>query len=405
MFDATNLWKQRLKLYINELRKYGRYIFNDHLKLVLFIGLGFGAYFYQKWLSTLNDDFPASIVIAIVLGLFLATGSVHTLLKGGDIVFLLPVEEKLRSYFQRAFVFSYLVSLISLLLGIVLIIPLYWHFYHFSSVTSWLLFLGLVVVKGWNLYLSHSFLYLKESMLGSFDFIIRFVCMASLVYFTLQLAFVGITITIGVMIVYAIFLLAGMKGKLFKWEKGIENDVKKIQLFYRVANMFTDIPHLKQTVKRRKMLDVFATKGDFKQRNVYHYLFSRTFLRSSDYLGLYIRLLAIGAVGMFIIPLTYTEVFVSLFFLYLIGFQLMPMWKHHDSLLWLHIYPISEGEKQKAFTRLMMLLLGIGAIIFAIISLFSSGKIIVSLLVLLVGIGFSLLFARYYMPTRMKEEI
>lgn len=404
MFNSEQLWRQRLHLYLNELRKYGRYIFNDHLKLVLFLGFGFGAYFYQGWLQTLSPAFRADLVIGCILGLMLTMGSVHTLLKEGDRIFLLPLEKKLRKYFQQAFLLSYFISLLPLLLGIVLVLPLYWHFYSFSSITSICFFLGLVVLKGWNLYLSHQWLYIEEASWHLFDFVFRFFIMSGVIYFTLHGQLAMVVGIVCVLIMYALFLIKGASGHLFKWEKAIASDVKKMQFFYRIANMFTDIPHMKQTVKRRKVLDVFTVKAINEQENVYEYLFSRTFLRSSDYLGLFFRLVVIGGIGMFIVPFPYTEGIISVFFLYLIGFQLIPMWKHHESMLWLSIYPIEIETKHHAFLKLIRRILIIGSMVLALFALFSSKSWLVGIVVLLVNSMFSFLFARYYVPNRIKKN-
>ncbi|WP_143255552.1 ABC transporter permease, partial [Anoxybacillus ayderensis] len=37
MIDGKQLWKQRMIAHMAEVRRYGRYMFNDHLLLVLFI--------------------------------------------------------------------------------------------------------------------------------------------------------------------------------------------------------------------------------------------------------------------------------------------------------------------------------------------------------------------------------
>jgi len=63
---------------------------------------------------------------------------------------------------------------------------------------------------------------------------------------------------------------------------------------YRIANMFVDVPALKERVSRRKWLDfVLSMIGE---KRTYLYLYTRTFLRSGNYFGLYMRLLVIGGV-------------------------------------------------------------------------------------------------------------
>ena len=45
------------------------------------------------------------------------------------------------------------------------------------------------------------------------------------------------------------------RNKGIKWEFLIEQDERRMTAFYRLANMFTDVPKLKNKVKRREWLD------------------------------------------------------------------------------------------------------------------------------------------------------
>ena len=45
------------------------------------------------------------------------------------------------------------------------------------------------------------------------------------------------------------------KKKSFKWELHIEDEIRRKQRFYRIANLFTDVPHLRKQAKRRAYLD------------------------------------------------------------------------------------------------------------------------------------------------------
>ena len=72
--------------------------------------IGAGAYYYQQWLQTLTTSFPTALVMAVLIGLVLTAGSIQTLLKA-DLVYLLPVEEKLKPYFTKAFLFTFMIQL------------------------------------------------------------------------------------------------------------------------------------------------------------------------------------------------------------------------------------------------------------------------------------------------------
>ena len=84
------------------------------------------------------------------------------------------------------------------------------------------------------------------------------------------------------------------KEKGLKWKYLIDQDERRMTSFYRLANLFTDVPKLKNQVKRRKWLDSLLVQIPFQQDQAFTYLFMRTFLRSGDYWGLFVRLTVIG---------------------------------------------------------------------------------------------------------------
>ena len=110
MIDGKELWKERLIAYVAQVRRYGRYMFNDHLLIVLFIAVGAGAYVYKQWTDSLQQ-FPYAIVASIIFAFVLTSSGVRTLLKEADTVFLLPVERNMRPYFFRAGVYSFVVHM------------------------------------------------------------------------------------------------------------------------------------------------------------------------------------------------------------------------------------------------------------------------------------------------------
>jgi ABC-2 type transport system permease protein len=187
-----------------------------------------------------------------------------------------------------------------------------------------------------------------------------------------------------------------------KWEQLIEGEEKRMANFYRLANLFTDVPKVKDTVKRRKYLDFFISKIPFLQERTYLYLFGRTFLRSSDYLGLFVRLTIIGALAIYFISFGIGQLVLALLFLYLTGFQLLPLWNHHQNKLWIDLYPVSQQDKTNSFHFLLMIILVLQSLIFALFILIK-GVWLDSLLVVGVGLVFSYLFVYVYSKIRLKK--
>src|SRR5690625_7187672 len=86
------------------------------------------------------------------------------------------------------------------------------------------------------------------------------------------------------------------------WEVIIENERNIMQAFYRLANMFTDVPHMRNPVKKRTWLVSIVKNVPFTKQYTYDYLYRITFIRSGDYLGMYISLMIIGGLVIFYIP-------------------------------------------------------------------------------------------------------
>ena len=100
--NSTALWKERFRHFLKEVRTYSKYVFNDHLKFIFVFIIGAGAYYYQQWLQTLTPSFPTALVMAVLRSRI--NGRIHSnVIKEADLVYLLPVEQKLKPYFTKAF--------------------------------------------------------------------------------------------------------------------------------------------------------------------------------------------------------------------------------------------------------------------------------------------------------------
>ncbi|MDY0407822.1 ABC transporter permease [Paracerasibacillus soli] len=140
--------------------------------------------------------------------------------------------------------------------------------------------------------------------------------------------------------------------------------------FYRIANLFTDVPHLRNTTKKRHWLvSLLTNRIPLEKQRTYEYLYRITFIRSGDYLGMYIRLIIIGGLAIYFVPNMWLKVIFGLLFLYMSIFQMTTLYRHHRMLIWIDLYPVSLAERQKALLQFMTQLSMIQTIIFALIFL------------------------------------
>ncbi|HDR7336221.1 TPA: ABC transporter permease EcsB [Bacillus cereus] len=400
--NSTALWKERFRYFLQEVRTYSKYVFNDHLKFIFVFIIGAGAYYYQQWLQTLTPSFPTALVMAVLLGLVLTAGSIQTLLKEADLVYLLPVEEKLKPYFTKAFLFTFMIQLYIIAIVAAVLAPLYFQQMKQTGAAYIWIVIAFVIVKAWNLFVAWEKSFLTDQNIQRADWFIRFILNGLFVYFLVErtsVMFIGGIILL--MVLYLAIMHQMVKGKPLNWEYLISEEGKKMMLLYRIANMFVDVPALKERVARRKWLDFILSM--IGEKRTYLYLYTRTFLRSGNYFGLYVRLLALGGVILYFIPFLYGRFIVSLIFLYLIGYQLLTLWKHHRMKIWLDLYPVGGEEKKKDFLTLLNAILITGSIIFTIIFLLATKDFMMTGILLVVSIVFSIGFVYQYGAKRIER--
>ncbi|WP_232726129.1 ABC transporter permease [Bacillus sp. FJAT-42315] len=403
MKNIEQLWKSRLDSYSGELRKYLRYMLNDHLLFVLVFGLGALLYYYSGWVKTLDNNFPAPLVMAVILGALLAWSPVYTFLMRADTVFLLPLEEKMNSYFQKAIRTSFFSQIYLLIAGMAFLMPMYTQVKGESAQSFFLCLLVLLGLKIWNLHIRWYVLKQQERESHRVDLVIRLLLNGALLYFLFSnsnLLFVAATAVI--MIGYFLYFKKAAERLTLKWETLVDLEEKRMAAFYRFANLFTDVPHLKGTVKRRQWLDPLLGKLPFNQTSTYAFLFRRTFVRMSEYFGLYVRLTMIAALVIGFSDQVILQLIIALLFIYLTGFQLLPMIRRHEMKIWVSLYPVPTSEKRKALLQLLGGLLMKQAIIFGGVTVISQ-TLTQGGLVLIAGLLFAVVFTKLYAPSRLKK--
>jgi ABC-2 type transport system permease protein len=402
MFDEKKLWKDRSVHRLKEFGVYLRYILNGHLVVVLLFLIGTAAFYYQNWISTLSQEFPAEIIIAVILGVFLTHSPVYTFLLEADQVFLIPLETRLKGYFLRSGLLSLVFQGYILLMVLAIVMPMYAHVSANGYQSFFIFLIILLVIKGWNIAVNWKIHYYVQPAVYTWDMFVRYFINVLVTFLLFNNAhFLFLLIIAVIMASYYRAFSVRTKKMGLKWDLLIAQEEKRMASFYRLANLFTDVPKLKDTVKRRKWLDWLIKRISFSQDKTYDYLFARTFLRSSDYLGLFIRLTVIGGIALYFISFGAGQILLSLLFIYLTGFQLLPLWNHHQNKLWIDLYPVTQDHKTTAFHSLLMRILIIQSSIFTVIILFK-GEWMFSVFILLSGLLFSFLFVNVYSKKRLK---
>ncbi|QED47137.1 ABC transporter permease [Cytobacillus dafuensis] len=401
MFDEKKLWKERFNTWLKEIARYSRYIFNGHIVIVMVFLLGTAAFYYQEWLKTIQEQFPVAIIMAMAIAFILTYSPINTFLTEADKIFLLPLESRLKGYFTRSIIASFIIHAYLLFIGLGVFMPLYARVNDgdFKKYVPFLI--AILLMKVLNLFIRWKVQYYVETKVHVFDSIIRYAVNAVFLYFLFSGAGLIFLLPEAALLLIMLFYYdKSTKEKGLKWEFLIEADERRRTSFYRLANLFTDVPKLRQRVKRRKWLDWVFSKLPFAQNVTFSHLYARTFLRAGDYFGLFIRLTLIGAGIIYFFSFGLGQVLVVLLIVYLTGFQLVPLWNHHSNKLWIKLYPVNEQLKIQSFKRLLTNVLYCQTVLLTI-TIFIKGEWKMAILSLAAGFGLSYFFSNVYIQKKL----
>lgn len=397
------LFATRLKQHQKQMMRYLRYVFNDHFVLACTFLLGGVGLYYSDFVKTLPANFlPGKLVILIVLVGLLHVGTFVSLTKPADQVFLLPKEVQMQDFLNRAFRYSLWFPFAVLVLGAGFLMPLY----VVSTQQSYWAFFPLVLLL-WSLKVA--FLYLRRYQLVQNPWlasrcyplwlVTSGAMLAVALWFSPWLGLIG---SLLLALVYRELLLKRVKQPL-AWDKMIATENRRLQRIYRFINLFTDVPQIATSVKRRKYLDGILTLIPKDQGHSYLYLFSHRLLRGSDFGGLYARLLVLGSLLLYFVTERWFSIGLGCLFLYLIGFQLAPLYNQFQYMVMTQLYPLPQKQKARALQQLIVGLLLFAGLVFTLVSCFVYPDWVERAWLLGSFSLFSLIFGYLYLPRRWKK--
>lgn len=397
------LFHQRLNRHQKQMMRYLRYVFNDHFVLACTFLLGGVGLYYSNLVKQLPSDFlPGKLLVIAVLVLVLHLGNFVSLTKPADVVFLLPKEKEMRSYLEGGFRYSLLLPFVSLVLLGGFMMPLY----VVSAAGQFSDFFPLVLGL-WGLKVAHLLLKRYRLFQNSQDankwygfWLVFSVLALALAVFVNP--WVILPAGIGIAVVYYQLLWKNVQQPL-DWNKMIQLESNRLQRIYRFINLFTDVPQVAASVKRRKYLDGLLTKIPKDQGHTYLYLYARRMLRGSEFSGLYLRLVVIGGLLLYFVNEIWFSVGLGALFLYLIGFQLVPLYNQFQYMVMTQLYPVPSQQKTKALRQLLLVLLLVAAVIFTVVGSIPYPSWSDRGLLLAVFVAVALAFTYLYLPLRIKK--
>ncbi|MGQ2381913.1 ABC transporter permease [Lactiplantibacillus plantarum] len=399
----NELFQTRLQRHLRRMLRYLRLVFNDHFVIALMFFVGGLGLAYSNWLKTLG---PQQTWIVWVLGLLLWAGlsvsHIATLLEPADTVFLLPRERDVHAYFVKAWRYSWWLAQAVQVIFVGLTVPLLMII---DQMTGWSLLALLITqlaLKDAQLTLSVTHLYqVKPSMkrwLRPLNWAGAFVTLA-----------VGLLVTPWLSAAMAIAIAVGQRylhqriwsTTVIAWRDDIKAEANRMLGIYRFFNLFTDVPMVQGSVKRRRYLDWLLRWLPKDQQHAFGYLYTRGMLRGTEFSGLVVRLTVIGAVLLYFSGHGWLAMALDALFIYLIGFQLLPFYKQYDNIVFTHIYPLATKQRVKNFQRLLRNVLSLTGLIFLVAFWLSNAPLAQVGILLIINVIEIYLLVTWYLKLRL----
>ncbi|HDX9580003.1 TPA: ABC transporter permease [Bacillus pseudomycoides] len=339
------LWTSRFQQHLKKITMYFARIGSSLIYSFLIL-LGAGGYYYAKFLRSFPSEFVVLTIVTILLTVTLTRSPIRTFLQKPDMLYLLPIEEKLTYYFKRSLLYSYLIQLFPLSCVMLIITPLAGQSLHTTPAFLGGVFVILALIKWWNMYIHWTY---QNTEIASYWLLIRIFCNAAITYTMFQ--FTSILIVGSILLAITLLFLYTMnkQKRHIHWEYLIEQEEKMDMYFYQFVHFFTDVPQIKQQAKQRKWLTTWMERILYKKRSPFLYLYSLSFVRTNDYFGMYIRLTLVGGFISYYIPGLIGTGITALCFLFISFVQLRALWNYFSGNSIVALYPVSVGERKRVF--------------------------------------------------------
>lgn len=302
MNSLRDLWGSRFGKYVMELQRYLQYVFTGHLAIVMLFSIGAAGYAYSEWLKDVPAELPAAWLVALLLAgsTFIATPV--TLLKPADAVYLLPLEKELPTYTGRALNWTFFSKLPLPIIVFIVALPML-NAYEIGGKFVFGLLLLFVVAAMWAS-VRTEFLYRKanEGQGVWQDRFIRFVLGTLVFYAVLTEQWIIVAVIAIAYVLYGILWKKKADMQPFPYTHFIELEQNRMMGFYRFANYFTEVPHLKGSISKRSWLGVFMPNAHVERTDPQSFLLRRTFIRTDESFWLWLRLTVLSIIGVVFIP-------------------------------------------------------------------------------------------------------
>lgn len=420
MINPDNIFMKRFVRAQGTNIKYLRLLFNDHFIIFLLIAFGGAILGYRQLLVSPQFEvmwhsqwWQLVDILWLVLGLQM--GTLVTYFKPADRFYFMAIDQKIaQKYLSKSIIVSTVYGFLWQVAFAALLIPILWQTQTFAVWRFIILMSFMISYKWLLLLLTREQLFLVPR----FRFLVRqtrverlffnFVIPAIIIILLFHLPEFFTWLIIAVWFVFA--LLVGYFSRINRvrsqmlaidWLRAIPQSLAHEQHILHFYATFAEVPKQSRTIKRRRYFDFIIT-GLTKHQPVLYRLYLIRLVRDTEILPLLVRLILVGSVVIYAlqgIPM-YMLASIAALIIYLIIFQMLPIYSTTRQVLWTRIVPQDEKVKQLAFRKLIKQVILVTILMLTISSIVHGWLAVISVLAMTVVVG--IVLDSVYVPQKLK---
>ncbi|MBM7630943.1 ABC transporter permease [Geomicrobium sediminis] len=345
--DIKTIWGLRVQEFYQKMFRYYSIIGANVFYFFLIMSSIF-IYFFHLFLEWVPPQLPVEVIGSLFVTYLLMCTKVRTFVKRADIPFLLPLEWRLKNYFIKSILYSFVINVVILVSFLTVFLTLFLQ----ATTINFLFLIFIVGVAACNIFMKWIEQWLDNRVQLMLHRLNRLLLLYVMCYFLLGNDWMYVLVLMSANFVYLIYFTS--KKRKLNWQWLIDEEERALVRNYKFINFFIDVPNLKRSFRRRRLLTMILKRCiPSRQSHTFVYLYSQLFVRHNDYFYLYLRLTAIGIVVNYAMPAN-GGVF-NLLVLFMTGSQVTPL--QHELNQSVTLYPISEFQRKDSFLTFVLIML------------------------------------------------
>ncbi len=320
---------------------------------------------YRQLFQLLHPSFPINPILAGCIAWSITFSFFRTWLQKPDLLFLLPMEHKLKPYFQASLRYNRLFHGFRISLILILLYP----FLVRSLTNSLMILLFFLLIMGYQMIYTRicwDLLTVEHKWIQWGLFCFHFLCIDALLeQWWILFAFSSV-----MLLVLLLWIRRSTPFYPWPWTLMIHLEQKRVSFYNSMASWFMELPRKKSVIKQRKVLVNLLRRFE-RRPSVFSYLYWRRFLRDDEYLYPYLRLFIFSSVLMVFLPNPYLMLFLYIFSLILTAIHLSTLTNRDQYPLWIALYP---KPTESGLTQISLTLLGLQSVFLSVIAGFVHSK-------------------------------